>query len=119
MIAADGSVKDMDVEQGVCPSLDDEAIRICKQLPKFRPAVDDGHAVASKYLLTIEFRLPKEKEKPAVTAPAANPDNSQQGEVKNDKENGDGKQPNDDKKERNPTQPKPEEKPELTNTVSV
>ena len=75
--------------------------------------------MASKYLLTIEFRLPKEKEKPAVTAPAANPDNSQQGEVKNDKENGDGKQPNDDKKERNPTQPKPEEKPELTNTVSV
>ena len=119
VIAADGSVKDVDVKQGVCPSLDEEAIRICKQLPKFRPAVDDGHAVASKYLLIIEFRLPKEKEKPAVTAPAANPDNSQQGEVKNDKENGDGKQPNDDKNERNSTQTKPEEKPESTNTVSV
>ena len=37
--------------------LEDEAIRVVKAMPKWIPAQKDGHAVRSKYVLPVTFRL--------------------------------------------------------------
>ncbi len=61
VITADGSVSDPEIAQSVSPSLDAEALRVVKLLPKWTPARSGGKAVATNYVLPINFKLPPKK----------------------------------------------------------
>ena len=56
-VNADGSVVDVEVIRGRDPSLDKEAIRVLKKLPKFQPGMQRGKPVRVKFQLPVIFRL--------------------------------------------------------------
>ena len=62
VVEKDGSVSDVSVLRGIDPALDDEAVRLIKSLPKFKPAMQNGVPVAVYYNVPILFRLASEKE---------------------------------------------------------
>ncbi len=53
----DGTIKDIAVVRGVDPSLDREAIRVIKSMPKWTPGKQRGKAVNVRFTLPILFRL--------------------------------------------------------------
>ena len=57
VVKKDGSVGDVKVIRGIDPTLDQEAIRVCKTLPKFIPCIQDGIPVNVWFTLPIFFRL--------------------------------------------------------------
>ncbi|MGL4291968.1 MAG: energy transducer TonB [Bacteroidales bacterium] len=57
VIERDGSVADAVVVRGVDPSLDKEAIRVVKSMPKWTPGKQRGKPVRVKYTLPVTFRL--------------------------------------------------------------
>lgn len=57
VVTKDGSVGDVKVVRGVDPTLDAEAVRVCKALPKFTPGTQNGIPVNVWYTLPITFRL--------------------------------------------------------------
>ena len=57
IVKEDGSVGDVKVVRGVDPTLDEEAVRVCKALPKFIPGIQDGIPVNVWFTLPIFFRL--------------------------------------------------------------
>ena len=48
-----------DALQGVYPSLDNEALRVIRSSPKWKPGIKDGKPVRVTYTYTIHFVLPK------------------------------------------------------------
>ena len=52
-----GNVEDVMVMQPVDDLLDQEAVRVCKMLPRFEPGVVNGKAVRVWYTLPISFKL--------------------------------------------------------------
>lgn len=56
-INAEGIVKDEFLVKSVEFNLDDEAIRLIKQSPKWKPAIQKGRKVESYKLQPIEFRI--------------------------------------------------------------
>ena len=57
VIGKTGDVEDVKVMQPVDELLDQEAVRVCKMLPRFQPGVVDGKAVRVWYTLPISFKL--------------------------------------------------------------
>jgi len=57
VVNADGSVSDVQVARPVDPNLDREAIRVLRQLPKFKPGEQRGKPVRVKYSVPVRFRL--------------------------------------------------------------
>jgi TonB family protein len=58
VVGKDCMVSDVSVLQGVEPSLDAEAIRVIKSLPKFeKPAISNGKPVAVWYMVPITYAL--------------------------------------------------------------
>lgn len=57
VIRKDGSITDVEVVKSVDPSLDAEAVRIVKLMPKWIPARNNGKAVNSKFKIPVSFRL--------------------------------------------------------------
>jgi protein TonB len=57
VVNRDGSIVDVEVVRSVDPSLDREAIRVIKSMPKWSPGQQRGKAVRVKYTLPINFRL--------------------------------------------------------------
>ena len=57
VVEEDGSISDIKVVRGVHPSLDAEAVRVVKLMPKWKPAENRGKPVRTKYMLPIFFRL--------------------------------------------------------------
>jgi len=55
IIAADGSVSNIEVVKGLNPSLDNEAIRVLGLMPKWIPGENGGEKVNVKCLLPIDF----------------------------------------------------------------
>jgi protein TonB len=53
----DGSVSDVRLENGVYIFLDEEAIRVLKTMPAWKPALKAGKAVSTKVYLPIVFKL--------------------------------------------------------------
>lgn len=74
VVREDGSVSDIEILRSISPSLDAEAIRVLKLMPKWKPGTQRGKAVAVKYTVPVTFRLDKPK---TNTAPAAGTDNTQ------------------------------------------
>ncbi|MDR1517815.1 MAG: TonB family protein [Dysgonamonadaceae bacterium] len=57
VIERDGSITDAQVIKGVDPSLDKEALRVIKAMPKWIPGKQRGKPVRVRFTLPIEFRL--------------------------------------------------------------
>ena len=52
-----GVVSDVKVDKGVDPLLDQEAIRLVKGLPNWKPARKNGKPVKSRFRVPVRFRL--------------------------------------------------------------
>ena len=57
VIERDGSITDVKVLRGVDPSLDKEAVRVVKSMPKWKPGKQRGKPVRVSYTVPINFRL--------------------------------------------------------------
>lgn len=57
VVGKEGSVRDVVVKRSASTLLDQEAVRVVRSLPAFRPAVMNGVPVNVRYLLPIVFKL--------------------------------------------------------------
>lgn len=57
-VTKSGSICNFSIVESVCKTLDEEAIRIVRSLPKFVPGKIDGALVDIEYTLPVNFRLP-------------------------------------------------------------
>jgi periplasmic protein TonB len=57
VVNADGTVDQIEVIRGIDPSLDNEAIRVIKLLPRFRPGKQSGQPVPVWFSLPVLFRI--------------------------------------------------------------
>jgi len=53
----DGSIRDIKVVKGVHKTLDKEAIRVIKSMPKWKPGKQRGKNVNARFTLPIKFRI--------------------------------------------------------------
>ena len=58
VVEKDGSIQNVKVEKGVSSSLDEEAMRVVRSMPKWTPAVKEGKEVRAALTLPIVFHLP-------------------------------------------------------------
>lgn len=64
IVQKDGSLSDLHVLRPVDPWLDAEAIRVIGTMPKWKPGMQHGQAVAVKFTLPVTFMLEGSKNKP-------------------------------------------------------
>ena len=57
VVERDGSITDVKVLRSVDPSLDREAMRVVKSMPRWTPGKQNGSAVRVKYQVPVTFRL--------------------------------------------------------------
>ena len=57
VVEKDGSISDVHVLRGVDPSLDKEAVRVVKSMPRWTPGKQNGTTVRVNYRLPVLFRL--------------------------------------------------------------
>lgn len=57
VVNRDGSIVDIEVVRSVDKSLDAEAVRVIKSMPKWSPGKQRGKSVRVKYTLPVNFRL--------------------------------------------------------------
>ena len=56
-IGKDGTVKDAKIARGVSPELDKEALRLVRNMPKWKPGKQMGEAVETRYTVPVTFKL--------------------------------------------------------------
>lgn len=56
-VDADGSISNVRVARGLHPSLDREAVRVIKLMPKWKPGCSEGKPVAVDYTYPFTFML--------------------------------------------------------------
>ena len=60
VVDKNGAIKKVSIKKGTeSKALNDEAIRVVKSMPKWKPAIKDGKKVASEMVLPIMFKLEK------------------------------------------------------------
>ena len=59
VVGSNGGVQEVEVLEGVHPSLDAEAVRIIKSSPKWKPGIKDGKPCRVTYTLPVIFALPE------------------------------------------------------------
>ena len=57
VVEKDGSITDVKVVRSVDPSLDKEAARVVKSMPRWIPGKQNGSAVRVKYNVPVSFKL--------------------------------------------------------------
>ena len=57
VVDREGNVKDAVIKQSVSPSLDKEALRVVKSMPKWKPGILGGQPVSTYFRLPISFKL--------------------------------------------------------------
>ena len=57
VVGKDGSISNVHVVKSVDPSLDKEAVRVVKNMPKWIPGKLNGQSVNVRYTLPVTFRL--------------------------------------------------------------
>ena len=60
-VGVDGTITDVETLKGICGALDDEAMRVVRLMPQWKPAEWYGKRVPMKFTMPIEFRLKKRK----------------------------------------------------------
>ena len=64
VISKDGSITDAEVAHSVDPQLDAEALRLIKNMPRWKPGMRKGQAIRVKQTLPIRFAFTKTPDKP-------------------------------------------------------
>ena len=59
VVETDGSITNVRVARTVFPSLDSEAIRVVKSMPKWKPGKEKGRVVRVNYTLPVIFSIKK------------------------------------------------------------
>ena len=57
VVMPDGILDSIKVVNSVDPSLDNEAIRVIRAMPKWNPGMKNGKPVMTRYILPVSFRL--------------------------------------------------------------
>lgn len=57
IVEKDGSISNVEVNRSVDPDLDNEAMRVIKNMPKWNPAKQNGKEVRAYYDIPVTFRL--------------------------------------------------------------
>jgi protein TonB len=57
VVTADGSVENVEIQKGLDPSCDKEALRAVKKMPKWNPGKQNGNPVYVYFSLPINFKL--------------------------------------------------------------
>lgn len=57
VVERDGSITDINVVRGQDPSLDKEAVRVIKTMPRWKPGQQRGKPVRVRFTLPVHFRL--------------------------------------------------------------
>jgi TonB family C-terminal domain len=57
VVEKDGSVTDVKTVKGIGGGCDEEAVRVVKAMPKWKPGMEKGKTVRVQYLLPITFKL--------------------------------------------------------------
>lgn len=57
VVERDGSISDVKVARSIDPSLDKEAVRVMKMMPKWIPGKQNDQAIRVKYTVPITFKL--------------------------------------------------------------
>ena len=58
IVETDGHLSNFKVESGVGSGLDEEALRVLKIAPAWRPGIQNGHKVRVQYNIPINFVMP-------------------------------------------------------------
>ena len=58
VVNADSTITDVNVVKPVNPYLDQEALRVVKAMPKWKPGEQRGEPVRVRFTLPVTFRLP-------------------------------------------------------------
>ena len=61
VIEEDGSVSNVRLLRDIGGGCGQEAVRVVKMMPKWKPARQKGKAVRSQYNLPVQFSIPKDK----------------------------------------------------------
>src|SRR5690606_38880023 len=72
VVDEDGSISDVEVIKGIGAGCDEEAVRVVKSLPSFKPATQNGKPVRVRMVVPVSFQ---------VKAGETNPDNNAEGMV--------------------------------------
>ena len=67
IVEKDGSLSEIKVLRGLGAGLDEEAVRVLKASPKWRPGIQDGKAVRVAYTMPIFFQLANNPPSPGNT----------------------------------------------------
>ncbi|MGY3055082.1 TonB family protein [Pedobacter sp. UYEF25] len=67
IVEADGSLSDIQVLRGPSPEINEEAVRVIKDSPKWNPGMQNKKAVRVKYNIAVSFSLADAAEKPKKT----------------------------------------------------
>jgi TonB family protein len=59
VIGTNGGVQEVEVIEGVFPSLDAEAVRVIKSSPKWKPGIKDGKPIRVTYTHPVIFGIPE------------------------------------------------------------
>ena len=59
VVGSNGGVQEVEVLEGVFPSLDAEAVRVIKSSPKWKPGIKDGKPCRVTYTLPVIFVIPE------------------------------------------------------------
>jgi protein TonB len=57
LVNEDGTVSDVKVLESVSDEIDEEAVRVVRDMPQWSPALQDGVPITVKYQIPISFRL--------------------------------------------------------------
>ena len=71
IVEPDGSVSDIRVLRGIGGGCDEEAVRVVKSMPRFKPGMQGGDAVRVSYTVPVNFKLSKEKSWQKANKPAS------------------------------------------------
>ena len=74
VIEKDGSVNEVKVMRGIGGGCDEEAVRVIKGMPKWKPGIQKGKPVRVSYMMPINFKLDSQLTKPAQKAGVSKPD---------------------------------------------
>lgn len=57
VVEKDGSLSNVNIIRGVFPSIDEEALRVIKSSPKWKPGLQNGKPVRVQYAVPLSFSL--------------------------------------------------------------
>jgi TonB family protein len=62
VVQKDGSLSNVSIKRGISSDCNEEAVRVISAMPKWKPGMQDGKAVAVAYTLPIKFKLEQTKQ---------------------------------------------------------